>query len=100
LAACERAGDSGSSAVASAVQDRSGGVLWPQKIQTEQESKLLADQVDRVNDEAIMSADRPMIEMHCTDLLGSSVHVKNAPKGMGLVFHNYNDIWNDNIQIL
>jgi hypothetical protein len=41
LAACESVGISGSSAAASAVQERSGGVLWPQKIQTEQESKTV-----------------------------------------------------------
>ncbi|KAM0853722.1 hypothetical protein ACQ4PT_050886 [Festuca glaucescens] len=80
LAACTDAGDAGFSAAAAAVGGKRGGVLWPQTIQGEQEPALPADQVDRGNDGVIMATDRPMIGMHCSDLLGSSVHQKNAAK--------------------
>jgi hypothetical protein len=66
------------------VQERIGGVLWPQKIHTEQESKLLADRVDRANDEAIMNADRPMIEMH--DTVGIFCACKGCTKRYGFGF--------------
>ncbi|KAM0894841.1 hypothetical protein ACQ4PT_024277 [Festuca glaucescens] len=81
LATCTDAGDAGFSAAAAAVGGKRGGILWPQTIQGEQEPALPADQVDRGNDGVIMATDRPMIGMHCSDLLGSSVHQKNAAKG-------------------
>jgi hypothetical protein len=84
LSAGRGVGDSGSSVATSVVQARRGGALLPQNIRTEKDSEILADQVDRANDEAIMKAGETMSGVQCTDLLGSSMHVKNAAKGMSV----------------